>query len=85
MKIIFAGETKRVPEFQSFNEIVVYSQQIFNCDLTKQGKGNLKLFYMDEDDDMISVDCQSDFDQALRENSSRIKFVFAESEDDARD
>jgi hypothetical protein len=40
---------------------------------------------MDEDDDMISVDCQSDFDQALRENSSRIKFVFAESEDDARD
>ena len=62
MKIIFAGETKRVPEFKSFEDIVKYSQTIFKSDMSQKSYANLKLFYMDEDNDIISVDCQSDFD-----------------------
>jgi hypothetical protein len=62
MKIIFAGETKRVPEFKSFEDIVKYSQNIFKSDMSQKSTPDLKLFYMDEDNDIISVDCQSDFD-----------------------
>jgi len=64
MKIIFAGETKRVPEFKSFEDIVNYSQTIFKSDMSAKSthQKDLKLFYMDEDNDIISVDCQSDFD-----------------------
>jgi len=39
---------------------------------------------MDEDGDIISVTCQSDFDIALGVNSSKVKLVFAEDEDEAR-
>jgi len=79
MKIIFAGETKRVPEFKSFEDIVNYSHSIFKSDMSAESTHHdLKLFYMDEDNDIISVDCQSDFDLALQSNSAKVKFVFAE-------
>lgn len=45
---------------------------------------SLKFYYMDEDGDIISVTCQSDFDIALGVNSSKVKLVFAEDEDEAR-
>lgn len=38
---------------------------------------------MDEDGDVISVTCQSDLDQALRDIGSKVKLVFAEDEDEA--
>ena len=39
---------------------------------------------MDEDNDIISVTCQSDFNQALRDMTGKVKLVIADSEDEAR-
>ena len=39
---------------------------------------------MDEDNDIISVTCQSDFNQALKDMTGKVKLVIADSEDEAR-
>ena len=59
MKIIFKGETKRVPEYNQFSELAKYCQQIFKLkqSLTLHHDLCLKLYYIDEDSDVISVTC----------------------------
>jgi len=83
MKVIFAGETKRVPEMKDLQELINYSLTIFKGDNLKAKFESLKFYYMDEDGDIISVTCQNDFDIALGANSSKVKLVFAEDEDEA--
>ena len=39
--------------------------------------GGLKLFYVDEDNDVISVTCQSDLDQAIQAMNAKVKLIFA--------
>ena len=84
MKVIFAGETKRVPDMKILEELINYSLTIFKGEELKANKDSLKLYYMDEDGDIISVTSQSDFDIALGVISSKVKLVFAEDEDEAR-
>jgi hypothetical protein len=67
MKIIFKGETKRVPDLQNYNALQEHVDKIFNLciDVLEARDGlSLKMFYMDEDGDVISVTCQSDLDEA---------------------
>lgn len=57
MKVIFGGETKRIPEIMEFEQLVKYAASIFNANQL-QAKGNdLKLFYQDDEGDIISVTC----------------------------
>lgn len=65
-------------------ELINYSLTIFKGEELKANKDSLKLYYMDEDGDIISVTSQSDFDIALGVISSKVKLVFAEDEDEAR-
>ena len=66
MKIIFGGETKRVPDsIVQFDELLQYSSRIFNTNESSVKAGGLKLFYMDDEGDVISVTCQGDLDQAI--------------------
>lgn len=39
---------------------------------------------MDEEGDVISVTCQSDLDQALKAMAAKVKLIFAQNEDEAR-
>jgi len=67
MKIIFKGETKRVPNLQTYNALKEHVDEVFNLsvDILAARDGlSLKMFYMDEDGDVISVTCQSDLDEA---------------------
>lgn len=68
MKIIFKGETKRVPDFGQFIALAEYCQQIFKLkqSLTLQHDLCLKLYYIDEDEDVISVTCQSDLEEVQK-------------------
>ena len=57
MKVIFGGETKRIPEIENFEELLKYAATIFNdSHLNSQGN-DLKLFYQDDEGDIISVTC----------------------------
>ena len=80
MKIIYRGQTKRVPETNQFNDLLAYAAKVFKFHDVR----HLVLFYMDEDNDIISVTCQSDFIQALRDMTGKVKLVIADSEDEAR-
>ena len=59
MKVIFAGETKRIPEIQNYIELLKYAALIFDAThLQANARAtDLKLFYQDDDCDIISVTC----------------------------
>lgn len=59
MKVIFAGETKRVPEIQNYVELLKYAANIFDAThlQAKARAMDLKLFYQDDEGDIISVTC----------------------------
>lgn len=82
MKIIFGGETKRVPEMNVYEELIRYSSEVFRVTQEKC-EDQLKLYYLDEDGDIISVSCQSDLDEAMRLLMGRIKLAMAYSKDEA--
>lgn len=85
MKIIFGGETKRVPDsIVQFDQLLEYSSRIFNTNESSVKAGGLKLFYMDDEGDVISVTCQSDLDQAIQAMAAKVKLIFAQNEDEAR-
>lgn len=81
MKIIFKCVTKRVPETNEYDDLLLYAAKVFKSRDVK----HRTMYYMDEDNDIISVTCQSDFVQALRDMTGRVKIVIAESEDEARE
>lgn len=55
MKVIFGGETKRIPEIQNYQELLKYAANIFEA--THLQATDLKLFYHDDENDIISVTC----------------------------
>ena len=85
MKVIYGGETKRIPEIKEFNELLKYAAKIFAATQLQSQATDLKLFYQDDEGDIISVTCQSDLEEAYRVMMGRIKFVFAQDEDQARE
>ena len=57
MKVIFGGETKRIPEIENFQELVQHAAKVFKADQLRAKKNDLKLFYQDDEGDIISVTC----------------------------
>jgi hypothetical protein len=57
MKVIFGGETKRIPEIKEFEELVRYTANIFDASQVLNEDSDLKLFYQDDEGDIISVTC----------------------------
>ena len=57
MKVIFGGETKRIPEIKEFDELLKYAAKIFNANQLRAAGNDLKLFYQDDEGDIISVTC----------------------------
>ena len=60
-KVTYKGDTKRVKLSGDFDELVQRTRASFS-DLPE---GKLKFFYVDEENDMISVSSQADFSEAL--------------------
>jgi len=82
MKIVFQKDTKKIKECFDFDQLVSLVTKIFNLKNGIKIGCNVRFFYMDEEFDVISIDCQDDLDQA-REIQS-LKLVIAESSDEAR-
>jgi hypothetical protein len=57
MKVIFQGETKRIPEIKNYIELLKYAANIFDATQLQAKSAELKLFYQDDEGDIISVTC----------------------------
>ena len=55
MKIIFKGETKRVPDLKDFRELITTIRMTFNISGESPVYSSHKLYYRDEDGDYVSV------------------------------
>ena len=55
MKILFNDETKRVPDIKAYTELVAHLQNVLKLSPTSEIGENLKLYYIDEDGDIICV------------------------------
>jgi len=66
MKIIYRGETKRVPDFQQYEELVRHVSKLFALGEMEEVGESVKVFYMDEDGDIISITSQSDLEEAYQ-------------------
>ena len=73
-KVTFNGDTKRVTLNGDYEELVTRTRASFS-DLST---GPVKFFYVDEENDMISVSSQADLSEAL-DLSNQLKLTVAQS------
>ena len=80
VKVSFQGETKRLKLTGDYNELINRIKSAWS------GVSEpIKFFYLDEDNEIISITSQSDFSEALEiEDLSALKLVVAKSVQDAR-
>ena len=85
MKIIFNQDTKRLPEVAQYADMVAQVLKVFTVDLTKELGHNLKFYYVDSDEDIISVTSQSDYEEALAQYpGNKLRLVLAQSVEEAQ-
>jgi hypothetical protein len=80
VKVSFQGETKRLKLTGDYNELINRVKSSWS------GIGEpIKFFYLDEENEIISITSQSDFSEALEiEDLSHLKLTVAASVQDAR-
>jgi hypothetical protein len=66
MKIVFSGDTKKIPDFQEYEALVNHASKIFGFKDANEIGVNFKLFYQDDENDIISISGQSDLEEACR-------------------
>ena len=54
MKIIYKGDTKKISDIKDYNQLIQKLSQVFNL-RNLSIDNSLKLFYQDEDNDIISL------------------------------
>jgi hypothetical protein len=75
VKVSYQGETKRL-KFQSYDGMVSQAKEVFSLD-------RVKFFYLDDENELISVSSQIDYQEALSIEPAPVKFVIADSAQDA--
>ena len=84
MKILFQGVCKRVPNCQTYDELVGHIGKRLKVPPSAQIGETLKLFYLDEDGDIICVSCNDDLQEAmLLHPDGRIKMALSANSDEA--
>ena len=81
MKIIYKGDTKKISDLKDYNQLIQKLSQVFNLRNLQAIDNNLKLFYQDEDNDIISLTNQGDLDEAFQYifGNQTLKLVLAEN------
>ena len=79
MKIVFQGETKRFKDITDYTELMSHSLDTFKVN----DDSKFKLYYLDDEGDLITVSCQIDLDEAYRCNLSGLKLSLAHSKEEA--
>lgn len=85
MKIVFNQDTKRFPEMASYADLVAQATKVFDLDMSQQLGHNLKFFYVDSDEDIISVTTQTDYEEALSQfPGNKLRLLVAGSVDEVQ-
>ena len=86
MKVIYKGEIKRVPDMAELSLLQHHMTKVYKLspNLTQLDGRRLKMYYIDEDGDVITIDCQSDFDEATTNTHIKIKIALALSVQEAK-
>ena len=84
MKVIYQNETKRIPNIATYNGLIGAIIKAFEINNGLQFGRNIKLYYMDEDGDIVSVTGQGDLDEAKEAMVGTMRFVVASNNDVAR-
>lgn len=63
IKVSHNGETKRFKITQSYETLALQTREMFGNDLTKVWP--IKFYYVDDEQELISISSQSDFQEAL--------------------
>ena len=80
VKVTFQGETKRLKLSGDYQELVKRTSSAF-----KNLPPQIKFFYLDEDNEIISISSQSDYTEALEiEDIAALRLTVATSAADAR-
>ena len=83
IKVSFAGETKRFKMTSSYQELLQQTRQTFGHSLLD--KQRIQFYYLDDEQELISVSSQQDFQEALElEDRNSLKLTVAANAADAR-
>ncbi len=83
IKVNFNGETKRLKMTQSYESLALQTKETFGNDLAKVWP--IKFYYMDDENEIISITSQSDYQEALSiEDFSMLKLTVAANTLEAR-
>lgn len=83
MKIVFNEETKRIPDIKEYGQLVGHLHKALNLKGTDEIGENLKLYYRDEDDDIICISTQADLDEAYLVLQGKLKLALCSNADEA--
>lgn len=80
VKVTFLGETKRLKLSGVYQELIQRTRTAF-----KNVPQEIKFFYLDEDNEIISISSQSDYTEALEIGDlGSLRLIVASSVQDAR-
>lgn len=80
VKVTFLGETKRLKLSGVYHELIQRTRTAF-----KNVPQEIKFFYLDEDNEIISISSQSDYTEALEIGDlGSLRLIVASSVQDAR-
>jgi hypothetical protein len=79
IKVVYKNETKKFKTPSSYEGLLVQTQKAFGTILPKI----FKFFYLDSDNDIISINCQEDLEEAL-ESGLSLRLVVEESIENAK-
>jgi len=81
LKVTFNGETKRLKITADYSKLLELTNKAFSSKLPT----DVKFFYLDDENEIISINSQSDFTEALDiEDLSALKLTVAQSANEAR-
>jgi len=76
IKVQYQGETKRLRMTASYEALALQTRDAFGGDLERVWP--IKFYYLDEESELISINSQSDFQEALSiEDFSMLKLTVA--------
>jgi hypothetical protein len=88
VKVSFDGETKRLKLLNdSYEDMVTRMRKAFRATTNPKvpTPNDVKFFYLDDENEIISITSQADFSEALEiEDIASLKLVVAKSASDAR-
>ena len=82
LKVSYLGETKRIKTTNSYEALALQTRDTFKNGL--EHAWPIRFYYLDEDNELISITSQTDFQEAL-DDFANLKLIVANNVSEARE